>query len=100
MSQGDMLGPDELTDALLAVQKSQRLQHVQQHKNIHHRHQKVNQSPQHKKVHGMLNASIKLFGSLQTLQIKSRVFIWARIQLLRGCAHGLFVYLHPSPWEG
>ncbi len=47
-----MLGPEQLNDALLEVQKSQRLHQVQQHRTAHHRHQKTHESPQHKKVHG------------------------------------------------
>lgn len=47
-----MLGPEQLNDALLEVQKSQRLQNAQQHRIAHHRHQKPHESPQHRKIHG------------------------------------------------
>ncbi len=57
MSQGDILGPDELNDALLEVQKNQLLHH----KIVHYRPQKTNESPQHRKIHGknILTSCIK-----------------------------------------
>ena len=66
MSQGDMLGPEEIQEALLAVQQSQQQQMQQQHQQQHpqphqqqqqrrqQQHPKSHDSPQRKRVPGTL----------------------------------------------
>jgi hypothetical protein len=56
MSQGDMLGPEEIEEALLAVQQQQHQHHrrqQQQQQQQQQSHPKSHDSPQRKRVQGI-----------------------------------------------
>ena len=63
MSQGDMLGPEEIQEALLAVQAGQRQQqqHLQQqHRARQQQHPKSHDSPGRKRVPGDFTNNLNL----------------------------------------